>query len=111
MAEKIIVNATGSALAAEGETTAAWTVAESTGAPTVTEQGAISDTNGFAIIQTGATAAELGAIAWCILDSLISEIDLSTQAKREQFKLGAGVEVLELLLATVPENITGQVAE
>jgi hypothetical protein len=111
MAEKIIVNATGTALAAEGETTAAWSVAESTGAPTVTEQGAISDTNGFAVIQTGATAAELGAIAWCILDSLTTGIDLSTQAKREQFKLKASREDFKRVLETLPENIVGQVSE
>ena len=71
MAEKLIINATEAALSAQGETTAAWTVAESTGAPTVTEQGALTDHNGVAIMQTGASAAEKAAVAFCILDSLI----------------------------------------
>jgi hypothetical protein len=111
VANKLIVNATGAALATGGETNAAWSVAESTGDPTVTEQGAISDLDGFAVIQTTATAAELGAIAWCIIDSLSSNIDLSTQAKREQFKLKASREDFKSVLATLPENITGQVSE
>jgi hypothetical protein len=111
MANKIIVNATGAALATGGETNAAWSVAESTGDPTVTEQGAISDLDGFAVIQTSATAAELGAIAWCIIDSLTTGVDLSTQAKREQFKLKGSVEEWEAVLGTLPENIVGQVSE
>lgn len=93
MAEKLIINAGAVALTSEGETNAAWSVAESTGAPTVTEQGAITDMNNLAIMQTAATTAEQAAVAFCILDSLLGTgVDLSTKLKRKAYKNKAGLQ-------------------
>jgi hypothetical protein len=60
----------------------------------VTEQGALTDLNAVAIMQTSSSAAEKAAVAFCLLDSLVSTIDLNTPAKREAFKLKQGLDEL-----------------
>lgn len=104
MAEKFIINATNSALAEGGETTAAWTCAESTGAPTDTEIGTILTTaanDAVAVMDTTPSAAEKAAVAWCLLESLVSGMDLDSPAKRKAFKLKAGLDELLDILATM----------
>ena len=93
MAENIIINASGAALGVQGETTGAWTVAESTGAPTDAEVRALIATNSIAMMQTGASAAEKAGVAFCILDSLLgASVDLSTAQKRKAYKAKAGLQ-------------------
>lgn len=109
MAEKFIINASDAALAVGGETTATWTCAESTGAPTDAEIGTILTTAGndaVAVMDTSPTAAQKAAVAFCLLDSLVSSLDLNTRAKRKAFKLKQGLQELQDIVAAL--NIADQ---
>jgi hypothetical protein len=55
--------------------------------------------NGVAVMQTGATAAEQGAVIAALIDNNVSNIDLSTLAKIENFKLKRGREEADAILA------------
>ena len=101
MAEIGIINATQAALAVQGETTAAWTVADSTGAPTNTETLALVNTTGVACMIPAATAAQKMAIAMCLIDNVVSSIDLSSRAKRKAFKLKQGAAELKAIADAV----------
>ena len=109
MAEKFIINASDAALAVGGETTASWAATNSTGAPTDAEVGTILTTAGndaVAVMDASPTAAQKAAVAFCLLDSLTSEVDLSSRAKRKAFKLKRGLA--ELLALQSLLNIEDQ---
>jgi hypothetical protein len=102
MAERFIINATDAALAVQGETTAARTGVNSTGAPTDAESGALIDTAGVAMMAVSPTAAQQMAIAAVLIDNAVASISLTTAAKRKVFKLKKSVEEWEDILAAIP---------
>jgi len=65
------------------------------------ELAAVCVQNGVGVMQDAATAAEKGSVVSALLDNIVVEIDLSTPAKRELFKLKRGVEEYELALAAM----------
>lgn len=108
MAEKFIINASAAAAATGGETTAAWTATNSTGAPTDTEVGLILGKKGFAVMGPSPTAGEKAAVAFCLLDSLLSGLDLNSKAKRKAFKLKRELQSLEDILNSLQvSDVTG----
>jgi len=104
MAEKLIVNGTNAALAAQGETTPAFTAANSTGAITAAEADAVADLEGYAVMKLNATTAGKAAVILTLLDNLSSGLDLSTTAKRKQFRLKAGLQDYVDLLKSIPSQ-------
>jgi hypothetical protein len=76
MAQELIINSTGSALAVGGETTAAWTVAESVNNPTDANLRTLADANGVAVMQTGPSAAEKAQVA-TLLGGTLAAADFS----------------------------------
>lgn len=102
MAERFIINATDAALAVQGETTAARTGTNSTGAPTDIESGALIDTAGVAMMAVSATAAQQMAIAAVLIDNAVASISLNTAGKRKAFKLKKSLEEWEDVLAVIP---------
>jgi hypothetical protein len=103
MADFIIINGTDAELTnvnAGGDDVAARAIS----AP-VTLTGAellvVAALDSVAVMQTGASAAEKGNVASCILDNLISDVSLATPALREAFELKRGVEEYELILAAL----------
>lgn len=127
MAEKFIINAGALAITSEGETTAAWTATESTGAPTVTEQGALTDIDAIAIMQTAPTAAEkaqvatlLGGAAVAADFSAITDARVGlaaaafasavvTNAAGVEFRDGLTAVERSYIIATLASGVTGQV--
>ena len=104
MAEKLIVNGTAAALAAQGETTPAFTAANSTGAITAAEADAVADLEGYAVIKLNATTAGKVAVILTLLDNISSGVDLSTSAKRKKFRLQRDVEGFAQLIAAIPSQ-------
>lgn len=67
---------------------------------TQAELETVASMNGVAVMQASPTNAEKGSVASALTDSLISvDFDLTTAAKRENFKLKKGVEEYEQILA------------
>ena len=104
MAEKLIVNGTNAALAAQGETTPAFTAANSTGAITAAEADAVADLEGYAVMKLNATSDGKVAVILTLIDNLIGSVDLNTSAKRKAFRLRRGVEDFQELIRLIPRQ-------
>ena len=91
-----IVNGTDASIAAFGggtETVAARTYKAGSTLTTDAQGAAGVQANGAtAVLKNASTAAQKAQVASCILDSLISSVDLSTLAKRKAFALKQGLE-------------------
>ena len=86
MAERYIINGSQSALGVQGETTAARTATNSTGAPSDAESGALIDTADIAMMAVSPSAASRRSILSTLIDGLSSSLDLSTAVKREAIR-------------------------
>lgn len=99
MADYVVINASDAEITninAGGSDVAAWTIS---GDITLTDAelaAAIATAdNQVAIMQASATDAEKAAVAALLLDAQVSDIDLSTATKRDQFRLKGGVDEAE----------------
>lgn len=101
MTDYVVINGTDAELTninAGGSDVAARTVS---GNITLTqaELETVASMNGVGVMQASATAAEKGSVASSLTDALVADIDLSTAAKRELFKLKRGIEEYEGIIA------------
>lgn len=101
MAERFIINGTQAALAVQGETTAARTATDSTGAPTDAETGALVDTAGVAMTSVTPSAANKRKILSTLVDNLSSVLDLSTAVKREEIRRRRSKDDMEKIFDAV----------